>query len=760
MNLPFSHFSLKAKESNAVSKAWEIDIQLDENRLTKFFALTILNKGPENNDRVLDELSDRIMETIKYQQHLLEGNRVSVTTEDFFEQCLQKINAEISSFLRDISVALPIHSWAIIIGMLAPETNEKRKQFFTSRFGEVTGWLLNSAQLDTKKLINIFDEPDSLPPTQMPQKFFRNILNSSLPVNDQLLFCTPNLLNYISLSDIKKTLSTLSVAASLKHFENQIDFRPNDTIVSSMTIKLAPFPVIEQAIVSDDKHNAEHSMSNLINTQSETEKLLGNSAGLGLSKLGSILTNFSKTLKNKLLPPENELVPSQGGQQKKTIVTKIISFIVKIVDVSFSLIASVITRFSGQTSSRSARKKKSLELLSTNQTITRVSIFKKKFARAFHPLKRLVGQSQWSAIFKKPLTYIVIIGLVVIIALAGSWRSSSNQKAADLASARDLLVSVTENITRIDSHLIVGREADAVSLLQQSQEMLASAALTEELAEESDRLKNELEQRQRRVRKEILVTNASATISGLSASLGSAPVSITGFENQIFILSENPHKLAQIALQDNSNQVIDITTDASALTHSQAISASEIMLVNKNTLTVINTGGENGVTSTANTQAELFGAEFFNNRLYTLAPADNKLLRSNRAPNYSVLNSWLDDDSVDLSDARDLAIDGSIYVLKPDGITQLLKGRAANPGINLAAIDPALSDAQKIWAVADSNRVYILEPSRLIVFEKTGRFVAQYVVEGQSDFKDFVIDETNNKAYILVADELIQFELQ
>jgi hypothetical protein len=155
----------------------------------------------------------------------------------------------------------------------------------------------------------------------------------------------------------------------------------------------------------------------------------------------------------------------------------------------------------------------------------------------------------------------------------------------------------------------------------------------------------------------------------------------------------------------------------------------------------------------------LSGTSFFNNRLYTIAPELNQILRSNLSPNFSVFNNWLDDQSVNLANARDLAIDGSIYVLHPDTVTEFLTGSPANPGIALAQIDPPLENAQSIWTSADTTRLYILDPERLLVYQKTGKFIGQYYLTDTSGFKDFVVDEDADKVYLLTEEKLFEISI-
>ncbi len=75
LDLPFAHFSLQQDLSNAVSHSWSVDIELDELRSLKFFGFIVFQEGPVDNPSIIKELSSRLIDTIRYQQALLEGNQ-------------------------------------------------------------------------------------------------------------------------------------------------------------------------------------------------------------------------------------------------------------------------------------------------------------------------------------------------------------------------------------------------------------------------------------------------------------------------------------------------------------------------------------------------------------------------------------------------------------------------------------------------------------------------------------------------------------
>ena len=147
--------------------------------------------------------------------------------------------------------------------------------------------------------------------------------------------------------------------------------------------------------------------------------------------------------------------------------------------------------------------------------------------------------------------------------------------------------------------------------------------------------------------------------------------------------------------------------------------------------------------------SQIAGQALYNNRLYLLDNIDNKILRYSIGNNITSPISWLKDD-IDMSDTVDLAIDGNIFVLKKNGeILKLLKGGLQE--FTTSLIEPAIKEATKIEVSPEQKYIYILEPKqkRLIIFDKSGKFLLQYACDNFNNLKDFTVDEINKKIYFL-----------
>lgn len=142
--------------------------------------------------------------------------------------------------------------------------------------------------------------------------------------------------------------------------------------------------------------------------------------------------------------------------------------------------------------------------------------------------------------------------------------------------------------------------------------------------------------------------------------------------------------------------------------------------------------------------------------LYILAPQDKQIYKYERLSNrygspvgYNV--------NGDLTGSIDMAIDGSVYVLKEGGtILKLFRGES-QPFVIRRAPEGLLKDAVKMFKVADGD-FYFLDPvhARVIVVSDGGAtgeatYVKQYVLEGEQvgTLKDLYIDPDEVHLYVL-----------
>lgn len=142
--------------------------------------------------------------------------------------------------------------------------------------------------------------------------------------------------------------------------------------------------------------------------------------------------------------------------------------------------------------------------------------------------------------------------------------------------------------------------------------------------------------------------------------------------------------------------------------------------------------------------------------LYVLSPENKQIYKYEHLNNkYGVPVEY--NVNGDLTNALDMAIDGSLYILKEGGtILKLFRGETQPFVIRQAAVG-LLKDTTKIYKVTDSN-FYLLDPShaRIIVLSDGGAtgesaYKNQYIVEGQQvgTLTDLYVDPEEAHLYVM-----------
>jgi len=124
-------------------------------------------------------------------------------------------------------------------------------------------------------------------------------------------------------------------------------------------------------------------------------------------------------------------------------------------------------------------------------------------------------------------------------------------------------------------------------------------------------------------------------------------------------------------------------------------------------------------------------------------------------------NDYFSSNTPDLSNSVDMAIDGSVYVLNKDGsIDKYTKG--ASDTFSASSLDTPLKGATRIYTNSDFDNIYVLDNgnSRIVVLDKTGKFVTSYSAVQVKAAKDLDVDETGKKIFILSSGKVYQIDIK
>lgn len=128
---------------------------------------------------------------------------------------------------------------------------------------------------------------------------------------------------------------------------------------------------------------------------------------------------------------------------------------------------------------------------------------------------------------------------------------------------------------------------------------------------------------------------------------------------------------------------------------------------------------------------------------------------------YSDLREYLNPDTLpDLSKAINMAIDGSVWLGTSNG--KILKFTQGKEDTFLTAgISPGLGSKLLVYTSDSTKMLYVLDSDnkRVIVLDKNGSYVAQYVWQGSISPSTFAVSESNHKIILLFDGKLYTLEL-
>lgn len=151
----------------------------------------------------------------------------------------------------------------------------------------------------------------------------------------------------------------------------------------------------------------------------------------------------------------------------------------------------------------------------------------------------------------------------------------------------------------------------------------------------------------------------------------------------------------------------------------------------------------------------------YNRRLYSLDSITGQLFRHDVIRGgFGLGREWIKGSTNETRGANDVAIDGDIFILTPQGIVHKFTNGLPQD-FSIQGLDPALTTASQLWTYNDLTYIYILDTQgkRLIITDKNGKLVRQLVSPLFEQPTDMVIDEGTKTAYLIDSDTIFQIDL-
>lgn len=707
----------------------------------------------KSQDPKIPELIDLIIEEIK-NNYYQDDNKIQqndLAISERFEAALKKINLMITSFLESEQISLDLEKVNIIIAL------SLNQDIHFTLVGDMGMILFHNLSPHNYRIINILETTQSPLTTPDPLKFFSQIFSGKIRPRDILLIATANIFDYFSLEKMKNIITGKVTAESIIELNETLKNLGGKEIFGVLTLELEKISVqvTKPIVVNMEKFNyhqaASHdSIKELINTERETQKLLTPSF---LPELKKYIISFNIAFKNYLKKIKSQT--ASVYQNKKMIIKPATNFTNK------------------------------LNLGKKIQAANKISTYPKKILQPIIPffkkiINRISQNSVWdkiSPLIKKITNYfltkfnrlpksnkrllIITFGLVILLSFGLIWLSYSNKQIKRNENFNQIVSDVENKKNEAEASLIYRDENQARQILIDAKNSLASLQPTNDAQKEQLALLNsQIENQLQQLRHLIEV---------------SEPIQLLNFQNL-----DNNAKIANFAVMagktiytQNNNQSIykaNINTRIISAIYSPTVKTDNLSLgtrVSDNELVFLNSSNNALKLNPSNdtlqpvminigSGAKIADLTAFKDRLYLLDTTASQIYRYAKSGNgWGNATNWITEAGINLSDAKSLVVDGSVYILKSDGqIIKLESGKIVDFKINI--IEPKLEAPTRIKTFDTSKYLYILDPptKRLVVIDKTGKLIAQYTSASFTDLKDFIVSEPDKTIYFLAGSSI------
>lgn len=229
---------------------------------------------------------------------------------------------------------------------------------------------------------------------------------------------------------------------------------------------------------------------------------------------------------------------------------------------------------------------------------------------------------------------------------------------------------------------------------------------------------------------------------------------------EMYVLDKETRRALSVTFETKGSEVFAGPGSIDSTVRSIAAFAGRVYVMTDTKIVRIDSERNELVDDTwsGNTLFTAYGGNF-----YVLEKDTSRIIRYSATPQgFSEGNDWLVDGAEpDLSKINSWAIDGSIWMVsETGGVFKFSLGNQVN--FDIVGLTPELLKPTKIFTTEEYENLYVLEPSkeRIVVLDKDGNFVAQYVAPELGEALDFAVSEEEKLLLFLVGEKLMSIPLE
>ena len=700
-----------------------------ESLVGKLFILIEIESNKAESLKAINFLIDNINHNYYQNEKVILREKLSsLKVEHIFETTLAKTNKNFSEFIKNEKIKMNPNALNITAGVIYEDS------IHFANAGKNKAFLIYlNKKKDEKesgyKIYNILQKQKMLERNE--EKLFGNVISGKIPPKGSFIFSNEALPEYISQNQLIEIITNLPPNSSVEQMKN---------ILSNINAYVSFLGVIIKSstaeVPSEQKkiYSTQESISNLQRTEEKTESILTPS-GMTSPRKWLKLPRFAKSqpsqdlgaigLKDKIFMKKNPILKLGGvGATLKNLFSYLLGF------------------FAWIFKSFSSREKMS-ESLSSISNGTKNGLGK-------------VNSFYTNLSYKNKIFLTLFIVIVIIFAVNTLTVKNNNEKIESQERYNNLITAIKQKQDKLEANLLYNNTEGASELIKEIQKLLGEMPReTEEQNQEYSSISEKLNEQLEKISNVVRVDDSIelANFSNLNNTANSANINFLeklnkayagdADQNSIYVFDTTNNVATTLAdLKENSGFGLSTRGNENNIFY---LSGENIVELSADTETIYNLSID-----TTNDTKNPVAMDSYNGRIYTLNRETNQIFRFNRSgQSFASPAPWIKT-NVDLSESVDLSIDGHIYILLKNGdVLKFLKGEEQE--LSMDEVGPSIEEATKLYVSPELKFIYILEPKnkRLVIYDKTGKFILQYKADKFDNLKDFAVDEKNQVIYFL-----------
>lgn len=697
----------------------------------------------------VSSIGSSLMNTISREYFRQEG---SVPLESF-EKAIAKGNQLVQQLSHEgeFDLAKSMHA------LVALTVNDELHLAYT---GEAEAYFLHERKL------SLITEPGSQKGDR--QHVFTNLITGEISSHDVVVLGSPGLYGAITPDELEQilqepfSLAALALARRLKSAKMRKANAVLLTFQSQHDVENTVLTAKQETIYLDQQIDSIWSIARYYGQKLTTPLITSLVwAGAKISKISATAARKSSSTWQKMILPKSQAIFKAVSQKAGTIKPKAIP-IPKLPALSAFSIPKLASL--GQ----SVEAGVPVNHYDSQKRHQQLFAFASKFSFPVRVLRE-VGRQFRLAVRRSPRTWYAIIALLILASIGASIQTRKK-------TIEDRPIITAATLEEVRTLVTDAKKAKVTGNGQQARALYLEAVNKAELAKENSKLADEAQALLAAAQKELYNLSGASGLTAINPLLkiGETPRHIAIYEGTLYYFNKentlkklaltggDAIKLAQIPLKDSVSQMHLDRPGKQIFAQGETGQFYRYSLETQKLTPLQSQSAEKPASSA--------GLATFGEIIYSIDPASRQVLRYTiKNEEISEMTNYIRQGTADFTLAQDLAIDGSVFILKKDGgVSKYRLGRITDFKLGtIPAPFDRIENPVNFFAVEEADRYYLTDLGgqtsgpRIIETDKNGKFNHQYFLpkDWSGKITQIQANPKSHKAWVVVNNELYEFTL-